>query len=276
MPVTDSPLRYPGGKTKLYSLIRPIVVNNAGENSTYVEPFAGGAGLALKLLFKGDVSRIVLNDVDESIACFWRVCLDDSERFCEMILHCTPSIAIWNEQHQIYLNPRQYPELERAFATLFLNRCNISGVISGGPIGGKGQDGKYKIDARFNPTDLARKVRRIGCNRNNIMIYNMDASIFIRDVVSTLPIDTTILNIDPPYVNKGSMLYRNSYCHEDHNILSQQIQGLHHKWIVTYDVCPLISELYEQCNMTLIELKYSAGQTKSGIEYIITGDNITR
>ena len=71
MPITDSPLRYPGGKAKLYHLVRPILHENVGANSIYVEPFAGGAGLALKLLFRGDVDSLVLNDIDRNIYAFW-------------------------------------------------------------------------------------------------------------------------------------------------------------------------------------------------------------
>lgn len=274
MPVTDSPLRYPGGKTKLYKVISPIIKRNVGANSVYVEPFAGGAGLALKLLFHGDVESVVLNDIDKNIFYFWKACLQNTEALCRIIHDCIPSISLWDEQRRVYQEPEKYSELQRAFATLYLNRCNVSGIISGGPIGGRCQNGLYKIGARFNSSDLERKIQKIGQNSERIRFYNMDASLFIQEVVPMLPIDKTLINIDPPYVNKGPQLYRNSFCYSDHVQLSKLIQGLRHKWIVTYDECPLILELYGQCKMSVLELKYSAGRTKDGREYIITSDNL--
>lgn len=274
MPVTDSPLRYPGGKTKLYQVVRDIVDKNIGQNGTYVEPFAGGAGLALKLLYHNDVRHIILNDIDENISCLWQVCLNDTESICRLIHDCTPSIEQWDAQRLIYNDPRNHSRLERAFATLFLNRCNVSGVISGGPIGGRTQEGVYKIDARYNPNELIRKIEKIGKYAGRIDFYCMDASVFLQTTITDLSVSSTIVNIDPPYVKKGPMLYRNAFSQDDHVLLSQQIQGLHHKWIVTYDECQLIRELYAHFPMNVIELKYSAGKSKSGKELIIYGHNI--
>lgn len=276
MPITDSPLRYPGGKTKLYSLVRPIIEQNVGTHCIYVEPFAGGAGLALKLLYRGDVRRVVLNDIDDNIYCFWSACLHNTDDLCRMVHDCTPSISLWDVQRKISRESNGHSMLERAFATLYLNRCNVSGVISGGPIGGRHQNGKYKIDARFNRIDLVRKITEIGKHQGQITFYNLDASQFILEVVPELAVDDTLINIDPPYVNKGPMLYRNAFSRHDHMRLSAQIKDLDYKWMVTYDECPLVQELYNECNMSIIELKYSAGQTKSGKEYIITSDDIFR
>ena len=83
MPTTCSPLRYPGGKTKFYSYVREILSCNDMLGETYIEPFAGGAGLALKLLLNGDVSRIVINDFDPAIYYFWHSILNETEAFCE-------------------------------------------------------------------------------------------------------------------------------------------------------------------------------------------------
>ena len=85
MPVTMSPLRYPGGKTKLYPVIAPLILKTVDKNRTYVEPFAGGAGLALKLLINGDVSNIVLNDIDENIYLFWNACLNNNDALCALV-----------------------------------------------------------------------------------------------------------------------------------------------------------------------------------------------
>ena len=183
MPVSASPLRYPGGKTKLYGVVKPIIERNIVGDCTYVEPFAGGAGLALKLLFNGDVQSLVLNDIDENIYAVWNACLTETEELCRLIDDCIPSIDEWSVQKQIYLNPDRHTLIERAFATLFLNRCNVSGVINGGPIGGKKQTGKYRIGARFVSESLIARVRQIGDNRDHISFYNREASDFLLNIV---------------------------------------------------------------------------------------------
>lgn len=274
MPTTDSPLRYPGGKTKLYHLVRPIINANVGENSIYVEPFAGGAGLALKLLFKGDVNSLVLNDIDENIYSFWHSCLNNTEAMCQMVRDCKPSMNEWDRQHNIYINSDQHTMLERGFATLFLNRCNVSGVICGGPIGGRQQDGTYLINARYNPVGLVKKIQRIGAHRDLIHFYNMDASSFLKTVVEELPRGSTFINIDPPYVKKGPMLYRNSFSEEDHRKLSILIKSLKHKWITTYDKCDLIRQLYGDLRICDLILAYSAGNSKQGEELLILSNDI--
>lgn len=53
--VNYSPFRYPGGKSKIAPLIRLIIENDKKQNITYIEPFAGGAGVALDLLLNGTV-----------------------------------------------------------------------------------------------------------------------------------------------------------------------------------------------------------------------------
>ena len=64
-----SPLRYPGGKSKIYNYIQHLIsINNC---KTYIEPYAGGAGVALSLIINGDVEKIMINDYDKSIYAFW-------------------------------------------------------------------------------------------------------------------------------------------------------------------------------------------------------------
>lgn len=118
MPITYTPLRYPGGKTKLYAEIQPLLKHAGGEKATYVEPFAGGAGLALKLLFCGDVKAIILNDIDENVYRFWKACLENTEKLCELVDEAELSIKEWEIQKSILTASSRHSELERAFAPL--------------------------------------------------------------------------------------------------------------------------------------------------------------
>lgn len=273
MPSTPSPLRYPGGKTKLYNLIQPIVAQNiSGNDRTYIEPFAGGSGLALKLLYNNDVDRLILNDIDYRIYCFWYSCLNHTEQLCEMIINCSVNIDTWKIEKSIYSTPESYSKLEVGFATFFLNRCNVSGVIQGGPIGGFEQLGTYLIDARFNKKDLVDRIKKIGMLSDRIVFYNMDAATFLQNKLPKDMRNNIFLNIDPPYVKKGKLLYENSFNEVDHTELSRVVKSLNYKWIVTYDECDLIRQLYADCRKQIISLDYSAGRTRKGNEFLIFGN----
>ena len=54
---TSSPLRYPGGKAAMTSLLSGIrLINQLGDHAV-AEPFAGGAGASLSLLYLEDTPK---------------------------------------------------------------------------------------------------------------------------------------------------------------------------------------------------------------------------
>lgn len=241
-----------------------------------MEPFAGGAGLALKLLYCHDVDRIILNDFDASIYAFWLSCLNYTDEFCKKVFHCPLTMDEWHKQRYIYCHPEEFSVFELGFATFYLNRCNVSGIIRGGPIGGVEQKGKYGLDARFNRSDLIKKIKKLQEYADRIDIYNQDAVDFLNNLVDIHGHETDdfFLNIDPPYVNKGPMLYENSFDNQAHERLSQLITDLPFKWIVTYDKCDLIYFLYQNYRKEIITLNYSVGNSKHGQELLIYSNNI--
>ncbi len=218
-----TPLRYPGGKSKLYEYVRELVILN--NCSTYIEPYAGGAGVALRLLINRDVDRIMINDYDKSIYALWYSILNDSEKLIELIEKTDISIDEWYNQKSIQ-ETKQLTEnlLELGFSTLFLNRVNRSGIIKAGVIGGKNQTGHYKMDCRFNKSDIIERIRLIASFKHKIKLYNLDAEVFIKKSISRTKDSLTFF--DPPYYQKGPGLYTNFYSHEDHVNLSKTIKKI--------------------------------------------------
>ena len=243
------------------------------QGSTYIEPFAGGAGLALRLLLSGDIARIIINDYDPHIYAFWYAVLNDSVALCDLI-ECTPvNLAQWNEQKVIYSNCDQSNLLKLGFATFYLNRTNVSGVLNGGVIGGKKQTGKYKINARYDKPSLIAKIRKIADNRDKISLYNSDArKLFSLSTVRNTR--NTFVNFDPPYVTKGARLYKNSFKLTDHIALAKFILKCSRKWIVTYDVAPIIRTTYSSCRIGYLDVSYSVRNKKSAQEYIIFSNSL--
>lgn len=270
-----SPLRYPGGKAKLYDYICLLLTENNLKNMTYVELFAGGAGLAIGLLLNNKVKHIVINDIDYCIYCFWKCVVNNAKELCDKIKNCAITIDEHNKQKMIYQNPRQYSEIEVAFSTLFLNRTHRSGILKGGIIGGNAQEGKYKIDCRFNKDDIIKRICNIAKYKNSITVTNLDALNFLENEKMILR-KKCFFYIDPPYVVKGGDLYENAFTERDHIDLSKAIKAKlkGRKWIITYDNHELVKTLYKSNRIAEFKISYTAQDKKKGEELMIFSNQI--
>jgi DNA adenine methylase len=260
-----SPLRYPGGKRKLANFLALVFRSNDLLDGEYAEAYCGGGAVALSLLYGDYAERIHLNDLDRGIHAFWIACRDRTDDLCRLVRDAKLDLTEWERQRAIYLANAPDP-LDLAFATLYLNRTNRSGVITGGIIGGKEQGGTWKLDARFKADDLIRRIERIGRWRSRIVIYNLDGAVFLREVASKLP-PRSLVYLDPPYYVKGQeMLYANYYGPEDHAVIAGIVRELPVPWVVSYDDHPDIRALYRRCQTLTYDISYSASRRYRGRE----------
>lgn len=216
MPATYTPIRYPGGKTKIYPLVKKIIDDNGFRSYAYAEAFAGGAGLAMKLLLKGDVPSVIINDLDRAVYCMWDAIVNRSEDLCTFVSDVEVTVDEWKRHRETYRNQKDVDDFELGCAAFFLNRTNVSGILDGGVIGGMEQFGNFKIDARFSKPGLLAKIRAIGKRRDDIRIFNLDAETFIVDVLTRE--ESLFAYFDPPYVKKGPGLYRSSFDEDKHRL----------------------------------------------------------
>lgn len=268
MALFPTPFRYPGGKTKLSPYVSKLYELNNLMDGHYVEPYAGGAGLALSLLLNGYARYLHLNDLDRSIYAVWHSILNETEKFCEFIREVSVDLDEWGKQKEVQKNKNDVDLLTLGKSTLFLNRTNRSGVLNGGVIGGYSQNGKYTIEVRFNRGTLVDQIRRIAFFKRRIQLNNIDAKDFLLDTVVDLP-PKTLVNLDPPYYIKGKALYKNSYTHEDHKEISELVPNLKQYWIVTYDNVEPIKELYSQYTPLEYKLNYSVNKKHKGKEILV-------
>ncbi|MCL2137386.1 MAG: DNA adenine methylase [Coriobacteriia bacterium] len=271
MPATYTPIRYPGGKTKLYPVVSQIIHDNFDNRCTYIEPFAGGAGLAIKLLVLNDVEKIIINDIDRAVYSMLDCIVNRSEELIAFIESTEISVNEWRRQREIYRDASERELEELGFAAFYLNRTNRSGILSGGLIGGESQNGDYDMSARFNINNLVKKIRVIARLRDRITVLNMDA--FKMLDLAIFQNDQSFAYFDPPYVQKGPGLYANSFDDDDHRRLGKMITKCSCRWIVTYDPCSLVEEIYTGLPCQKVTVNYSAHQVKNGQEYLISGKN---
>lgn len=263
-----SPLRYPGGKNKLSVFIAKICVDN-NINGLYVEPYAGGASVALFLLFEGFLDKIIINDKDRSIYAFWYSVLNNSEKLCELIDKTEVTIDNWYCLKEVQNHKEKVGLLELGFSTLFINRTNRSGIINGGPIGGYSQEGEYKIDCRFNKEDIKKRIKKIATRKKDIKLYKKDALKLVDLLEKRVENNSTVIYFDPPYYLKASSLYMNHYEKENHQIVSERIKKISSiRWIVSYDNVPEIQHLYSDFNKKEYSFNHTAYKIREGKEIL--------
>ncbi len=258
-----SPLRYPGGKAKLFNFFVSLIQQNKLFRCRYCEPYAGGAGLALKLLSSGLVESVALNDVDEAIWAFWISALDHNRELRGLIENASLTIDEWHRQREVWRAKDLSDPLSLGFATFYLNRTNRSGIIEGaGPVGGYAQAGRWRLDARFDPQKQAAAVEALAPFRSRIAVSRFDALDFIGE---SLTDSGALTYLDPPYYVKGSKLYRNAYLHEDHvavrDAVSRHRQG---RWVVSYDAVAPIFAIYSDFDQILYFAKLQRGYGGDG------------
>jgi DNA adenine methylase len=266
-----SPLRYPGGKNCIFKFISNLFYENQWLGMRYAEPYAGGAGLALRLLFEEYVSHIHINDYDKYIYAFWKTVTEKPNEFCDWIEDVDVTIDTWHMFKKLQKEEYEGDLFEMAKLTFFLNRTNVSGIIKGGPIGGHKQLGKYKVDARFNKETLIQRVQKIAKFRERILVSNLDGLAFVKKMQKKK--EDVFIYLDPPYYQKGSQLYMNYFSKEDHEKLSKQVHKVKDKWMVSYDNHDFILNLYEKKR----RLRYSLSQSASnriGNEIVIFSDDM--
>lgn len=263
-----SPLRYPGGKGKLEPFMELLIEQTGHIGGTYIEPFAGGAGIALELLEKNVVNDIVINDLDKGIYSFWKALLNETDRFLNDIRYIPLTIDEWFRQREIVKVNNKY-SYELGFATFYLNRTNRSGIIKGGVIGGVEQSGNWKMDVRFPRDELGERILKIARHKSNIHIYNKDVSSFIQNYLPRYE-NNAFVYFDPPYFEKGKQLYLNFFSYEDHVRIERMINSrVNCDWVITYDDVPEIADIYHNNILRRFDLNYSAAVKRKASEIIV-------
>ncbi|NEU14085.1 DNA adenine methylase [Methylobacterium sp. BTF04] len=268
-----SPLRYPGGKGRLTQFVADLIDENGLSGCEYVEPYAGGAGIAITLLYLEYASHIHLNDINKSVYAFWDAVLRNPEDLCRLIRDTPLSMDEWYRQRSLQFDSAAN-SIELGFSTFFLNRTNRSGIIKGGVIGGKSQLGDWKLDARYNAKELIARVQKIASYSSRISLYNLDAAVLIRNVLPSLPKETLVY-LDPPYYIKGKGLYEDHYSHDDHASIANIVQKeLRLPWIVSYDNVEPIRNFYANKRQTTFGIWYTAGKKHAGKEVMVYSDEL--
>lgn len=258
-----SPLRYPGGKRRLVGYVAEALRINGLRPKLYVEPFAGGASVALQLLNDGLVERVALGEKDPLVAAFWRVVFSDPERLIREMHQTELSVEAW--EHFRTYRPRS--DWGKALKCLYLNRTSFSGILSGtaGPIGGKAQTSAYDIGCRFPKDRIEQRIRQATALSDRIaFIHEGDWAETVGCSLELVDDPTeALVYLDPPFFRKAHRLYRHYFDDLEHERLADGIRELVDGGvllILSYDDAGEVVELYKARGLVprQLELMYSA------------------
>lgn len=272
MPVTQTPMRYPGGKSRLYPVMSSLLACNDLSGGTWAEPFCGGAGLALALLIKGDVSRVVLADADPAVVSVWFACRDQPAELCRFVSEVPVTVSEWRRRREVWQRLSE-PSFELACATLFLSRTNRAGILGARPTGGLSQDGPEGIASRFCREGVCRKIRAVASRADSVEVLWCGWAEFLGEVSPKLG-KGSVTYLDPPYVGAGPGLYRRSLSTDEHERLAGTLRRMTTPWLLSVDDCGLTRELYRGFPQTDIGISYTATAKRRAAELLVAGGGV--
>jgi DNA adenine methylase len=242
-----SPLRYPGGK---YRAVRKILSYIPNDITELCSPFLGGASVELACNFAG--VRVFGYDIFEPLINFWNTLINQKESLIEQVSDFFPL-----SKSGFYELQRTFSEIkndtERATVFYVLNRSSFSGTtLSGGMSPGH---------PRFTNSAIKRLSE---FEINNFSVKTAD----FKNSISKHP--KTFLYLDPPYAN-GQALYGNrgnSHKNFDHQALAEIITK-RDRWILSYNDCNLIRNLYSDFHFEIVEWTYGMNNSKTSNEVLI-------
>lgn len=242
--------RYPGGKFKVADQI--VCHLELISRSGLVEPFCGGASVAIRYAKRNQDATILLNDLNPRTFVFWTELVSNYESLANDIFEYRPTVESFFEMKK----------LDSALSSIVVNRCSHSGR-GGGPIGGKDQSGKWKIGARWNGVALSREILSLG------KLLSGRCFVTCRDGISMIAEkgEGFALYADPPYVSAGKSLYEMHFSHDDHARLRDCLENSG-GWVLSYDNHDCVRSSFDGMggvSMKYIEVnaaKHSGGSQK--------------
>ena len=255
-------IRYPGGKSKLRKqIVSELVRIIDGRNIGYCEPFFGGGSIGLKFLQSNyDIKKIWINDIDLGISCLWTAIIKYPELLIKYVKTFKPSIyAFYNFKSELskkinYFDDSEKNIVEYGFKKLALHQISYSGlgVKSGGPLGGEEQKSKYKIDCRWSLDYICKQIYKYNelFARFNIC-NNICTQLDFEEIIKTE--QEFVIYLDPPYYVKGNDLYQFGFTEKDHIRLANLLKQIKNSWLLSYDDCEEIRQLYSWASIIDID-----------------------
>lgn len=246
------------------------------KRDVYIEPFFGGGSIGLEFLKGNSIRKIKINDKDIGIASLWTAIIRHPQALKSSIMAFKPSTSHFYDfkDELTHIDSISYDErfvVDCGFKKLAIHQMSYSGLgtMSGGPLGGKDQGSNYKIDCRWSPEYICKRVDKL---HNLFDRVEVDGGVChcedFGDILKNSKEDN-IYYLDPPYYVQGNSLYQCGFSESDHKRLAKTIKGLKGEWVLSYDCCEEIMDLYGWACIEEIGVNYTISGSTQKSELLI-------
>lgn len=259
-----SPLRYPGGKSRAVELISTLIP----DFDEFREPFLGGGSVFIHTNQRFPDKKYWLNDLYFELYKFWEMTQKDVDALIEKIYEWRNQFPKGKDLHQfLNKNLESFNDLERGAAFFIYNRITFSGTSLSGGFSESAFTGRFTESSIKRLNDLAKII-----NGSFITNYNYEELLKKEG-------ENVFIFLDPPYYSatKSALYGKNGHLHKgfDHNKFAAEMKNCKHKWLITYDDCEYVRNLFSFANIFSWNLTYgmrnvSEKSTQKGNEVFIS------
>lgn len=256
-----NPFRYPGGKSKMLPILMEQIDKWMPDETAFTDAFVGGGSVTLEVATKYPKVDILLNDKDVWMYSFWDiVCGSSTDLLADLLSLIDQPVTL--EQFYKLRAVKDPDKLQCAYNAIFFNRTTFSGILKSGPIGGKNQTSKYKVDCRYNAIKIKKKIKEINkLLSGRTFVDNKDINDYL-----TYRSNQGVIYLDPPYVKAGKSLYTEYMTLVEHEKMAQLLNAKS-KWILSYDDAPEIRKLYSKNQIIDLSARYCINGKKNNWEH---------
>tara|TARA_B100000941_G_scaffold7374_1_gene4687 strand:+ start:3796 stop:4623 length:828 start_codon:yes stop_codon:yes gene_type:complete len=239
-----TPLRYPGGKSR----VAPMLVDKMPRMTEYREPFLGGGSTAIEFTKKYRDIPVWVNDLYVPLYNFWTILQEDSDTLSDALMglkinHDTPEKA--RELYHSAKTRVNDPDIFLSAVYFWvMNKCSYSGLTE---------------NSSFSPQASVQNFTKKGIK--NLPYYGeliQDWKITNLDYNSCFGGDA-FLFLDPPYDikdflygGKGGTMHKGF----DHRQFAYNCAETTNKWMITYNINENIEELFKSYNIEKYSITY--------------------
>lgn len=251
-----TPFRYPGSKNKIVSAIIGQMdgMKAWADANTFVDAFVGGGSVFIAVknsnrMEKPDL-KFTVNDLDEWVYSFWYVIAKKLlvDELCDIVKETVPTVELFNDLR----NTEPEGAVQKAFYAIFFNRTTFSGIFNSGPIGGYEQKSKWGVDCRYNSDEIVKRIKALHKGfKGNLSVRKQNF-----DKVLKGAFNRPFFYLDPPYYHKGDSLYRERMDDSDHALLADILNDMDDNWLLSYDDCEEIRDLYSWAKIVDFDVNY--------------------
>lgn len=229
-----APFAWIGGKSKLAQSIIALMP----EHKTYIEVFGG----ALSVFYQKQPSKVeVVNDINDDLINL-HLCIKNRP---QSLMLCLSSMLVSRKIFEMIKNKNLKPrnDIEKAAFYYYLISNSFGANTS-----------QFAMSKTRKPKRLVKDFKEYSKRFKNVSIENKDYEYILKQY----DYEDALFYLDPPYVGTEDY-YQNTggFGINEHKRLCELLKGIKGKFILSYNDCSLIRELYKDFNIKQTSVSYS-------------------